>query len=100
MRALVIIAAFFCITMTSATASASDALDQCANTCNWAAQDTGNQALKDPCILGGCKNMDAKPDVSTCKARCTFTYNNTNKDYTGHTDYYWCSYGCEAYPAN
>ncbi len=99
MKALTIVAVFFCITLTSATASATQApLDACANTCNWEAQDTGRQELKEPCILGGCKYMDADQNLLNCKVECTFSYNSTNPDYTGNTDYDWCYFGCTSYP--
>ncbi len=94
-----IIAVFYCITLTSATASVTQSpLDACVNTCNWAVQDTGRQELKAPCILGGYKYMDTNQNLQKRKIECTFIYNSTNPDYTGNTGYDWCYYGCTSYP--
>ncbi|MCP4339137.1 MAG: hypothetical protein GY799_09690 [Desulfobulbaceae bacterium] len=98
-----IFAALLGTTLNSSAVFASDGSDplwQCTNTCNWAAQDTGYGDLMVPCATAGCNYMDADPnlDVNNCKLRCSFTFNQTDKDYTGKTQYDWCAYGCDAYP--
>ncbi len=106
MKALTIVAALLSITLNSSVVFASDGSDpstpawQCTNTCNWARQDTGYEDLMIPCATAGCKYMDTDPnlDVNNCKLRCSFTFNQTVKDYTGKTQYDWCAYGCQSYP--